>query len=82
MKPHSILRDCLEKLRRLDQLLDENSRLKTQLRHRDNKQKEGFSGSSTPSAQRPVKPNTEPEKQSKRGGFPKGRPGHGRKGFN
>lgn len=82
MKPHSICQDCLDKQRRIDQLLEENSRLKAQLRYRDNQHKEGFFGSSTPSAQRPVKPNTEPEQQSKLGGLPKGHPGHGRKGFN
>ncbi len=82
MKPHSICEDCLDKQRRIDQLLEENRRLKAQLRYRDDQQKEGFFGSSTPSAQRPVKPNTEPEQQCKRGGLPKGHPGHGRKGFN
>ncbi len=81
MKPHSICGDCLEKQRRIDQLLEENNQLKAQLRYRDKKQTEGFFGSSTPSAQRPVKANTEPEKQSKRGGLLKGHKGHGRKGF-
>ena len=75
MKPHSIGEDCLEKQRRIDQLLDENSQLKAQLRYRDNKQKEGLFGSSTPSAQRPLKANTEPEQQSKREVWPKAIPG-------
>jgi transposase len=74
--------DCLEKQRKIDQLLEENRRLKTQLRYRQNKKNEGFFGSSTPSAQVPLKPNTEPQQQSKRGGLRKGHPGHGRKGFN
>ena len=39
MTPHSICEDCLEKQQRIDQLLEENSRLKTQLRYRDNKRK-------------------------------------------
>ena len=64
-----------EKQRRIDQLLDENSQLKAQLRYRDNKQKEGLFGSSTPSAQRPLKANTEPEQQSKREVWPKAIPG-------
>lgn len=81
MRPHSICDSCLEKQRRIDQLLEENSRLKAQLHYRDKKQNEGFFGSSTPSAQRPVKPNTDSDKQSKRGGQPQGHPGHGRKGF-
>lgn len=82
MTKHSICEGCLEKQQKIDQLLEENIRLKAQLRYRGDKEKEGFFGSSTPSAQRPVKPNTEPEKQSKRGGLPNGHQGHGRKGFN
>jgi hypothetical protein len=82
VRPLSICQSCLEKQRRIDRLLEENHRLKAQLHYRDQKQKEGFFGSSTPSAQRPLKPNTEPEKQSKRGGRPKGHPGQGRKSFN
>lgn len=81
MSPHSICEQCLEKQRRIDQLVEENARLKAQLHYRDKKQNEGFFGSSTPSAQRPVKPHTDSDNQSKRGGRPKGHPGHGRKGF-
>lgn len=81
MKPHSICEECLEKQRRIDQLLEENTRLKAQLHYREKKQNEGLFGSSTPSAQRPVKPNTDSDKQSKRGGRSKGHPGNGRKGF-
>lgn len=81
MTPLSICEGCLEKQRRIDQLLEENTRLKAQLHYRDQKQKEGFFGSSTPSAQRPVKPNTDPDKPSKPGGRPKGHPGQGRKSF-
>jgi transposase len=81
VRPLSVCGDCLEKQRRIDQLLEENTRLKAQLHYRDKKQNEGFFGSSTPSAQRPVKPNTDSEKQVKRGGRPKGHTGNGRKGF-
>ena len=81
MKPYSLCDSCLEKQRRIDQLLEENGRLKALLHYRDKKQNEGFFGSSTPSAQRPVKPNTDSEKPSKRGGRPQGHPGHGRKSF-
>ena len=51
---------CLEKQRRIDQLLEENQRLKAQLRYRERQATEGFFGSSTPSARRPVKANSAP----------------------
>lgn len=74
----SLCEGCLEKQRKIDQLLEENRRLKDQLRYRKEKEREGFFGSSTPSAQRPVKANSEPEQQAKQGGARKGHPGHGR----
>ncbi len=70
---------CLEKQRRIDQLLDENQRLKAELRYRQRQATEGFFGSSTPSAQRPVKANSPPDQQGKRGGARPGHPGHGRR---
>ena len=69
---------CLERQRRIDQLLDENRRLKAQLRYRDRQAQAGFFGSSTPSAQRPVKANSPPASQGKPGGARSGHPGHGR----
>lgn len=69
---------CWEKQRRIDQLLEENQRLKAQLRYRERQATEGFFGSSTPSAQRPVKANTPPDHEGKPGGAQKGHPGHGR----
>ena len=39
---------CLEKQRRIDELLAENQRLKGQLRYRARPATEGFFGSSTP----------------------------------
>jgi transposase len=75
----SFCEGCLEKQRKIDQLVEENRHLKDQLRYRKKKEREGFFGSSTPSAQRPVKANSEPEQQTKRGGAQKGHPGHGRK---
>jgi transposase len=70
---------CLEKQRRIDQLLAENQRLKAQLRYRQRQATEGFFGSSTPSAHRPVKANSAPERQGRKGGAQRGHPGHGRK---
>ena len=70
---------CLAKQRRIDQLLAENQRLKAQLRYRDRQAQEGFFGSSTHSAQRPVKANSPPADQAKPGGATPGHPGHGRR---
>lgn len=70
---------CLEKQQKIDQLIEENRRLKSQLRYRQRKQTDGFFGSSTPSAKKPVKANSEAEQHAKAGGAPKGHPGHGRK---
>ena len=72
---------CLAKQRRIDQLLEENQRLKAQLRYRERQATEGFFGASTPSARRPVKSNSPPEAQGKRGGARPGHPGHGRAAF-
>lgn len=75
----SFCHGCLEKQQKIDQLLEENQRLKSQLRYRQRKQTDGFFGSSTPSAKKPVKANSQAEQQAKAGGAQKGHPGHGRK---
>jgi transposase len=72
---------CLAKQRRIDQLLEENQRLKAQLRYRERQATEGFFGSATSSARRAVKANSPPERQGKRGGARPGHPGHGRAAF-
>jgi transposase len=72
---------CFEKQQKIDALEEENKRLKAQLHYREENEKQGFFGSSTPSSQKPVKPNSEQEDQAKRGGAPPGHPGHGRKGI-
>jgi transposase len=72
---------CWEKQRRIDQLLAENQRLKDQLRYRTRQATEGFFGSSTPSARRPVKANSPPECHGKPGGGRPGHPGRGRSAF-
>ena len=75
----SFCQGCLEKQQKIDQLIEENQRLKSQLRYRQRKQTDGFFGSSTPSAKKPVKANSEAEQQAKSGGAQRGHPGHGRK---
>jgi transposase len=72
---------CLAKQRRIDSLLEENRRLKAQLRYRARQAAEGFFGSATPSAQRPAKANSAPAQQGRKGGAPPGPPGHGRRAF-
>ncbi len=69
---------CLEKQRIIDQLREENRRLKAQLQYEQRKATEGPFGSSTPSSRIPVKPNSLQERQEKRGGAKPGHEGHGR----
>jgi len=65
--------ECLRKQREIDSLKEENQRLKERLRYRERRDKEGFFGSSTPSAKLLLKANT-PETPN---GKPRGaRPGH------
>jgi transposase len=72
--------ECFEKQRRIDELEEENRRLKAQLRYQQRTAAEGSFGSSTPSSKIPVKPNTLQERQEKRGGASLGHAGHGRQG--
>jgi transposase len=70
---------CLEKQRQIDDLKDENRRLKEVLRRRERKEEDGFFGSSTPSSKKPIKRNTEKNESKPKGARP-GHKGHGRKG--
>ncbi len=70
---------CLKKQREIDRLTEENQRLRAKLSQEKRKDKEGFFGSSTPSAQIPVKANSTAENNKKRGGAKVGHTGHGRK---
>ncbi len=69
---------CLAKQREIDRLTEENQRLRAKLAHQKRKDREGFFGSSTPSAQIPVKATATEENHSKRGGAKLGHTGHGR----
>lgn len=71
---------CFEKQREIDRLKEENERLRGKLNWKERKEKEGPFGSSTPSSQKPFKPNT-PEEEKKNGGARLGHKGHGRAGF-
>ena len=71
--------ECFEKQRRIDRLEEEVKRLKAQLRYRENTEKEGYFGSSTPSSKLVFKSNSLKDNQEKRGGAQKGHPGYGRR---
>jgi len=70
---------CFEKQNKIDQLLEENARLRQKLRYEERKAQEGFFGSSTPSSKIPVKGNQTGERKPK--GAKPGHRGAGRKGF-
>jgi transposase len=71
--------DCFEKQQRLDTLEEEVRSLKAKLRYREQKETQGYFGSSTPSSKKPFKKNTLEENQKKRGGAKKGHKGNGRR---
>ena len=69
----------MQKQQEIDRLREENARLKARLRYQKRTTKEGFFGSSTPSAKLPVKPNTASfERYTAPGGAWPGHRGHGR----
>lgn len=80
MRTLNFCKKCFEKQRELDRLKEENERLRGELNRRQRKEKEGPFGSSTPSSQKPFKPNTL-EEEKKMGGAKPGHKGHGRAGF-
>jgi len=69
---------CFAKQRRIDELLEENRRLKDQLKYRKAREAEGFFGSSTPSSKKPVKADTDEERRRRKGGALPGHAGQGR----
>src|SRR5271163_3099082 len=69
---------CLKKQLEIDRLREENTHLRACLNARKYRAQEGFFGSSTPSSQVPVKPNTAPESSARQGGAKPGHPGCGR----
>lgn len=69
----------MEKERRIAWLEEQLASVKAKLRYQERTAQEGFFGSSTPSSKVPVKPNSLPDRQARRGGAKKGHAGHGRK---
>lgn len=74
----ALCQGCLAKQREIDALKDENQRLRAKLRYQERQATEGPFGSSTPSSKLPVKANTLPERQARKGGARRGHVGHGR----
>jgi len=72
---------CLNKQRKIDELTEENQRLKAKLGYLKRKEQQGYFGSSTPSSKVPVKANATEDNQRKRGGAKPGHRGHGRNAF-
>ena len=70
--------ECLRKQQRINELEEEVVQLKARLRYQERSAAEGPFGSSTPSSKVPVKPDTLPERQARRGGARAGHVGHGR----
>jgi transposase len=70
---------CLEKQQKIDALQEQIISLKAKLRYQERTAKEGYFGSSTPSSQIPIKPDTLAERQQRRGGARVGHQGHGRR---
>jgi transposase len=70
---------CLEKQLKIDSLQEQIISLKAKLRYQERTAKEGCFGSSTPSSQIPIKPNTLAERQQRHGGARAGHQGHGRR---
>jgi ribosomal protein S27AE len=69
---------CFEKQQQINELVEENARLKAQVHSQERSVKEGAFGSSTPSSKIPIKANTLWERQARCGGTKPGHPGHGR----
>ncbi|HUW18284.1 MAG TPA: hypothetical protein VMW16_03200, partial [Sedimentisphaerales bacterium] len=59
-------KDCLTKQQKINELEEENARLKAGLRYQERTAREGYFGSSTPSSKLPVKPNSQKERPRNR----------------
>jgi len=70
--------ECYKKQLRINELEEENQQLKGKLRYQERTSNEGPFKSSTPSSRIPVKANSLPERQAKKGGARVGHKGHGR----
>lgn len=71
-------KECFAKQQKINELEEENARLKAEVRRQKRTAKEGFFGASTPSSKVPFKANALAERQARRGGGQAGHSGHGR----
>jgi len=74
----SYCKGCFEKQQSIDRLEEEVSSLRAKLRYREDKDKEPFFGSSTPSSRLPFKENSLEENRHNKGGAKEGHKGNGR----
>ena len=81
MSTRLICPECVEKQEQIYRLREENKRLKVKLRRQEQKSKEGYFGSSTPSSQKPFKETTKHNNPNKNGGAKKGHIGNGRQEY-
>lgn len=77
----SYCKSCFEKQQKIDDLEEQVKSLRNKLKYREEKDKQPFFGSSTPSSKLPVKENTLEENSKKKGGAKEGHKGNGRKGI-
>jgi len=70
---------CFEKQHLIDQMGEYITSLEDRLKYREQKDREPFFGSSTPSSRLPFKENTLEENMKKKGGAKLGHQGNGRK---
>ncbi|MFH1782825.1 MAG: IS66 family transposase [Candidatus Omnitrophota bacterium] len=75
----SYCKSCFDKQKYIDQLEEEVTSLRWKLRYRQDKDKEPFFGSSTPSSKLPFKENSPEENKNNKGGAKIGHKGCGRK---
>ncbi|MDP2933566.1 MAG: IS66 family transposase [bacterium] len=71
--------ECYKRQLEINELKDELACALAKLRYQDRTSKEGPFKSSTPSSKIPIKPNSLPERQAKKGGGKVGHKGHGRR---
>jgi len=81
MSTKLICTECVNKQEEIYRLREENKRLKDKIRRDEQKSKEGYFGSSTPSSKKPIKKNTKNESPKKMSGAKPGHIGKGRISF-
>ena len=81
MSTRLVCSECVKKQEEIYRLREEIKQLKAKLRRQEQKIKDGYFGSSTPSSQKPIKENTKNTKPNKNGGAKNGHTGNGRPSY-